>query len=252
MSNKKKRKQPPFVALYRNTMKSRAYKELSVGARAVLDQLTFNYNTNMQNSVYLSARRGAEELNCKPHSVLKWIQELQHYGFIVMTRGASLGPHGSGNAPHYRLTDRPYAGDPATNDFQNWDGEIFDPKKQDPVPLGGTPRAEKGYIGNSPPAGKNGNKCAEKGYIETPAGCAEKGHIASFTSPQRSRTGMAQETAPAAEEPEWTTPQLTELPWNEQACRYCGEVTSKSALTELCQDFFIHPECVEDWRNDSR
>jgi hypothetical protein len=73
MSNKKKRKQPPFVALYRNTMKSRAYKELSVGARAVLDQLTFNYNTNMQNSVYLSARRGAEELNCKPHSVLKWI-----------------------------------------------------------------------------------------------------------------------------------------------------------------------------------
>jgi hypothetical protein len=49
----------------------------------------------------------------------------------------------------------------------------------------------------------------------------------------------------------WATPQLTELPWNSrpQACRYCGEVACTSALTELYQGFFIHPECADDWRN---
>jgi hypothetical protein len=76
--------------------------------------------------------------------------------------------------------------------------------------------------------------------------------------------GFRRVTEQGPAEPAWTTPQLTELPWSkywqrlyrklepEEACRYCGEVTSKSALIELCQDFFIHPECVEDWRNDSR
>jgi hypothetical protein len=35
----------------------------------------------------------------------------------------------------------------------------------------------------------------------------------------------------------------------EQACRYCGELACKSDLTEMHQGFFIHPACVEEWRD---
>jgi hypothetical protein len=127
-----KGKLPPFVALFRHTVKSPAWKAASVG-RATFFELKGNYNTKAQNAVFLSGRNGAKNLNAHKDTVLKWLRELEHYGFIVKVRGAHLGLEGVGKAALYRLTDCPYAGQPATYDFQNWDGVLFEPKKQNPV-----------------------------------------------------------------------------------------------------------------------
>ena len=67
-------------------------------------------------------------------TIVKWLRELEHYGFIVKVRGAHLGVGGVGKAALYRLTDCGYAGATPTYDFQNWDGELFASKKQNPVP----------------------------------------------------------------------------------------------------------------------
>jgi hypothetical protein len=128
MSKRNKgRKQPPFVALYRHTMKSAAWQAMSVGGRATFVELATNYNTNMQNAVYLSARSGAGKLGSSRNSVTRWLRENEHYGFIVLVQRGTIGVYGYGKATQYRLTDRPYAGSPATYDFQNWTGEIFNP-----------------------------------------------------------------------------------------------------------------------------
>jgi hypothetical protein len=103
-------KQPPFVAVYRLTMKSDAWRALSVGAKATFLELRKNYNTKAQNAVFLSARDGARELGVHRDTVCKWMHELEHYGFIVEVRGAHLGVTGTGKAAHYRLTDSPHAG----------------------------------------------------------------------------------------------------------------------------------------------
>jgi hypothetical protein len=143
VSKRRGQKLPPFTSLFRHTTKSKAWAASSVGARATFFDLQENYNTNRQNTVFLSARTGSKKLNAHKDTVTKWLRELEHYGFIVLMRGAHLGVHGSGKAAHYRLTDRPYGGKAPTYNFQNWDGVLFDHKKQNPVRLGRTPRPKK-------------------------------------------------------------------------------------------------------------
>ena len=53
---------PPFVPIFRHTIKTSAWRALSVGARATFLVLKANYNSNAQNAVFLSARDGAREL----------------------------------------------------------------------------------------------------------------------------------------------------------------------------------------------
>jgi hypothetical protein len=138
--NKDKGRMPPFVAIYRHTIKSPAWKALSVGARSTFLQLKSNYNTNAQNAVFLSARDAAKEFDVSKNTAGKWLHELEHYGFIVMVQGAHLGATGKGKAARYRLTDCHYAGQAPSYDFQDWDGVLFDDaKKQKPVPKTGTP-----------------------------------------------------------------------------------------------------------------
>ena len=85
---------------------------------------------------------------------------MQHYGFIVMTEAGCLGLNGRGKAPHWRLTELGYMTDPPTRDFLKWDGTLFQGqrspkdyfrKKQNPVPIIGTPRTDYRDI----PEGKN-------------------------------------------------------------------------------------------------
>jgi hypothetical protein len=138
--NKGGGKLAPFVAIFRHTIKTQAWRALSVGARATFLILKANYNTKAQNAVYLSARDGAKEFSASKKTVCKWLHELEHYGFIVMVQGAHLGVTGTGKAAHYRLTDCWHAGKPPTYDFQNWDGVLFAPKKTEPrTPEGDTP-----------------------------------------------------------------------------------------------------------------
>ena len=63
MSRRPKGRLPPFVALFRHTVKSPAWKALSVGARATFIALKTNYNSNAQNAVFLSARDAAKEFD---------------------------------------------------------------------------------------------------------------------------------------------------------------------------------------------
>src|SRR5262249_55776553 len=177
-----KGKLPPFVALFRHTIKSPAWKVTSVGARATFFELKANYNTKAQNAVFLSGRNGAKNLNAHKDTVLKWLRELEHYGFVVKVRGAHLGLEGVGKAALYRLTDCPYAGKPATYDFQNWDGVLFEPQKQNPVLRNRTPRPKKPAIRSKAEMSESWNKCPTEPAIRNVEGCPTEPAITSFTS----------------------------------------------------------------------
>ena len=186
MSRKSKsRKRPPYVALYRRTVKSAAWKALTVGARATFFALASNYNTNMQNAVYLSARTGAKELGVNKDTVTKWLRELDFYGFIALVQRGTIGVYGYGRATQYRLTDRPYAGSAPTYDFQNWTGEIFDYQKQNPVLMARTPRPKKTDIAKS---GQPSSLCPKKPDIRTTGDRPKEPDITSLASSQRSES----------------------------------------------------------------
>jgi hypothetical protein len=123
---------PPFVPLFRETLKTLAYRQLSFGARALFTALRGRCNHN-NGHVYLSQRDAEEDLGrATRNQIANWYRELSHYGFIVQTEAASLGVNGRGKAPHWRITDMPTRGgngqlDPATKDFLRWDGTVFEP-----------------------------------------------------------------------------------------------------------------------------
>ena len=137
MSKPYKNKLAPFVPIFRHTIKTAAWRALSVGARATFLALKANYNSNAQNAVFLSARDGAQEFNASKKTVCKWLHELEHYGFIVMVQGAHLGVHGTGKAAHYRLTDCPFAGKPRPMIFRIGMAFYSPPKNRIPYPTGG-------------------------------------------------------------------------------------------------------------------
>jgi hypothetical protein len=125
-------KLPPFVPLFRETLQSPAYRQLSFGARALFTALRARCVKN-NGHVYISQRDAEEELgHCDRHDIANWFRELVHYGFLVQTAGASLGLDGKGKAPHWRITDMPTRGGNgelrvATKDFLKWDGVVFEP-----------------------------------------------------------------------------------------------------------------------------
>jgi hypothetical protein len=136
MSSRKSRdggeKLPPFVPLLHETRKSPAYRQLSFGGRALFTALSARCFKNNKH-VYLSQRDAEEELGHKDRNdIANWFRELVHYGFIVQTKGASLGVDGKGKAPHWRITDMPTRNadgglDTATREFLRWDGVVFEP-----------------------------------------------------------------------------------------------------------------------------
>jgi hypothetical protein len=194
---------PAFVPIFRHTIKTPARRALSVGARATFLVLKANYNSNAQNAVFLSARDGARELGACKDTVCKWMHELEHYGFIVEVQGAHLGVSGTGKAARYRLTDCWYAGQPPTYDFQNWDGVLYDPKKQNPVRKIRTPRPKKPDIRAGTDTARNGNKRPKNSDIRNAVECPKSLDITSLTTP-RKKSGRRV----------WSMPVLSELPWS--------------------------------------
>jgi hypothetical protein len=171
----------------------------SVGARAAFFEMQSNYNTNRQNTVFLSARTGSKKLNVGAKTVLKWLRELEHYGFIVAVQRAHLGVHGAGKVTLYRLTDRYHAGKPPTYDFQNWDGVIFEPakramseadiwrlRKQNPVSRTSTPRGHAGHIRAETGMTESANNRSQAGHIRAEPECSNAGHIDSLASSSKS------------------------------------------------------------------
>ena len=211
------------MALFRHTVKSSAWKALSVGARAMFVALKTNYNSNSQNAVFMSARDGAEEFGIDKNTTGKWLHELEHYGFIVEVQGAHLGITGTGKAAHYRLTDCPYAGKPPTYDFQNWDGVLFvfksrggrkyQAKKQNPVCGKHTPRMPGRDIRANGQMSQNMEHRMPGRDIRNENECMPGRDITSLTSSLHLEAkGGAPHSAVAADErPDWATPTLTEL-----------------------------------------
>jgi Helix-turn-helix domain len=196
MSRRKdKGKLPPFVPLFRLTMKTAAWRALSPGARATFVVLKSNYNSNAQNAVFLSGRTGAKELGVHRDTVSKWLRELEHYGFIILVRGAHLGVHGAGKAALYRLTDCHHAGQAPTYDFQSWDGVLFETKKQNPGLQNRPPRPTEPAIRAKAETAPKGEKRPTEPAIRTAWGRPKKPAITSFAT--RSAEAGTEEEADA-------------------------------------------------------
>jgi hypothetical protein len=134
---------PPFVPLLKDTLKSPAWRAMSHGAKALYVCLKARYSFTLHNNgrLFLSQRTTHREMRSGYTEITRWFRELQHYGFIVQTKGGSLGLNGKGTAPHWRLTECGYMNDPPTRDFGRWDGTKFKdcvnhrhlPQKQNPA-----------------------------------------------------------------------------------------------------------------------
>jgi hypothetical protein len=69
-----------------------------------------------------------------PFEIARWFRELQHYGFIVMTRPGWLGVEGRGRAPRWRLTELGYQRKLPKRNFLRWNGVKFQlPKSKPPA-----------------------------------------------------------------------------------------------------------------------
>jgi hypothetical protein len=141
MSKRDKGRLPPFVALLKETLASPAWLAMSHGAKILYVALKARYSSNLHNNgrLFISQRDARREIGSSFNEIARWFRELQHFGFIVQTRGGSLGVDGKGKAPHWRLTECGYMRDDPTRDFMKWDGTPFKDavrrrsKKQNPV-----------------------------------------------------------------------------------------------------------------------
>jgi hypothetical protein len=124
MKRRDKGRLPSFVPLFKETLATPAWRKLSHGARSLYVALKLRHIKN-NGRVYLATRDAAKELDSGLEEIGNWFRELQHYGFIVMTRPGYLGLDGKGLAPHWRLTEVGYMNDPPTRDFLKWDGTKF-------------------------------------------------------------------------------------------------------------------------------
>jgi hypothetical protein len=174
-----------FVPLLIDTMKSKAWRTMSPYACKLYITLKSRYSLDSRNNgrIYLSARTAAEETGLNRKTVARAFHELVHYGFIVMTEPGCLGVNGRGKAPHWRLTELGYVGDPPTRDFQRWNGAVFQyQKKQNPVPPEGTGWPAGGDIPVARRTGQSGNKVARQTGHTDGRPCPVRGDISRLTA----------------------------------------------------------------------
>jgi hypothetical protein len=117
----------PFVPVLIDTLDQPAWKAMSFGARALYIALKRRYSLHYRNNgrIFLSQRDAVTELASHHTQIARWFRELQHFGFIVLTKAAVLGLEGKGQAPRWRLTELGYMRDPPTKDYARWDGSPF-------------------------------------------------------------------------------------------------------------------------------
>ena len=113
--------------------------------------------------------------------------ELEHYGFLRKTTGAHLGLDGRGVAPHYRFTDLMYGTHPTTRDYEQWDGELFDRKKQNPVRRRRTPRLTASDIRK---VAGGGSVCPTASDIDNPQRCPTASDISRLPVGEGMKEGM--------------------------------------------------------------
>lgn len=116
-----KRGNRPFVQLYHWMLATEAWATMSPGPRLLYIELKKRYNGHNNGDIFLSHRDAAKACNVHRNTVGSWFRTLEERGFIVMTKGAHLGPSGVGVASTWVLTEHATNdGKRATNDFKKW------------------------------------------------------------------------------------------------------------------------------------
>jgi hypothetical protein len=197
MKRKRSNKIGAYVPVIKAIIKTPAWRAMSPGARLLWIELRGWLRNDWSNNgrLFLSCRDAAEALGTKStRSVVRWYQELEHYGFLRKTSDGFLGSDGHGIAAYYRYTDLPYGTHAPTRDYEKWVGELFvytprraGRKKQNPVSLGDTPRVPRGHIRKGNGAG---SVCAPEGHIGGAPDCAPEGHITSLPFPSAGEGGI--------------------------------------------------------------
>jgi hypothetical protein len=183
----------PFVPMLKSTMKEPAWIALSHGARSLYVALKSRYNSTLGNAVYLSVRTAAKEIGSNKNYLTRWFRELEYYGFIVMVSPGHLGVEGRGKAPHWRLTEEWYLGEPPTRDYQRWGGEKFHEqkspryysrKKQNPVPqIGDSVSPKQGTVASPKKGTPPVPTVPQLGDIHSATTVPQTGDITSSTTP---------------------------------------------------------------------
>jgi len=203
MSRKPKYNGPNFVMVTDTVLNSEAWRAMSLGARLLYIALKRRYWANRKNNgkIFLSLRHAQKEIGSGRTQICRWYRELEFYGFIVMTRGGSLGLHGKGRAPHWRLTEVGYMRgssskgmeDMPTTDFLSWNGALFG--KQHCPPSGSTKR--KGPVDKiQNPGPENGTRVVQK---TGPLAVQKTGPLATISGPENGtiqRAEVVQKTGP--------------------------------------------------------
>jgi len=177
---------PPFVPLIVSTIDSPAWKAMSHGARSLFVALRRRFSQHFHNNgrIYLSQRVAAKELGSHHNEIARWFRELKFYGFIVMTKGGSLGVEGKGKAPHWRLTELGYMNELPTRDFERWTGAKFVDRKTKPrAPFPSHTAQEMAHTQVQEMAHTQRRKREGNGAHTATADSAGIQHVPSFTTP---------------------------------------------------------------------
>jgi hypothetical protein len=230
--NNKGRINGPFVALRYEVLDSKAFAAMSHGAQMLYVRLRAKLSNDGRNNggVYVSQRQAMKKLGSGSNEIARWYRELQHYGFIVMTKGGSLGVDGWGKAPHWRLTEAIHGFDVPTRDFEKWDGLPFVDR---PILRGPRPKktesrngkalhpvTEKHHIRRPAKPAPAPESVTENHYISGREGVTDSHYISSIPSPS-----VSPATSPLADPTPlvsalalaWTTPILLEVTVEEGA-----------------------------------
>ena len=157
---------------------------MSPSARVLYIALKARYGIKYRNNgrIFLSVREAAEVTGLNKDTMARAFRELEHYGFVVQTKGGCLGVDGKGKAPHWRLTELGYMTDLPTRDFLRWNGTKFrKPKNKTPSEnLGRTVRRLRTPLSEN--LGQSGHEVPENfGHTADPA-CPEISDISRLTT----------------------------------------------------------------------
>lgn len=110
-----------YVMLLPETLACPAWRAMSHGARNLYVMLKARYVRSERNNgkIVLPIRTAAAEMGSAREEIVRWLRELEHFGFIVKQWECE------GYSPHWRLTELGYMKNRPTRDFMHWDGKPF-------------------------------------------------------------------------------------------------------------------------------
>ena len=110
-----------FVKVDHIVLKSRAYRDLSVGARALLVEFCLRYNAGNNGQIGMSVDGAAKAISCAPDTANRKIHELIHHQFLVIRADHSFNlKAGRGKAREFEPTMFKCDGLPVSRKFKDW------------------------------------------------------------------------------------------------------------------------------------